>query len=1056
MISTGAFLNEMDASNKQPTVAEKFAAVWEKKNAKAARAGGVSLMALSLAACGSSSDDPAPDQPEVITGDRVLTNGTDAGGIFDASTSTTAVNFVAGAVYTPGGNDRINSLQDEDVIVGGAGDDTINISVTTANDNGNVTITPTITDVENINIAFNSSNDASEIDMQDVNLVGDIDVSRISSATVTLDNIQRDIDTLSLANTHEDNTTINVQFDDNVLEATNNQLVLTVDDVEAATIDIAGEDGTGFETITMDVKSGGITAADLVIDDTQTLTVLGTGDVTVSDLGNSAQALATIDASSHSGGDVSFNLGAANVVEAVVTATSGTSINFHYDGSQGNDTILLDNASLALGQTAGDDAVTALAGRYDFIDGGAGTNNIDFTVAASADLVHNDNHVDNVQSVRIDVTTAAQTATLDVQQFDGLTAEDDIDLQTIVVRNDGATGVANFDIVDSRGSETIQVQHASVNADSTTTANTDVEIDLLSAAGTLALGTGESQTVEIISGTNTAESFNFTLDVDGKSAAGVANGGGVETLQIIDSDNEDNTVIVSSIAEHTTLIDLDGGRADDAFVLSGTAVAVTVDATGQSSDTTVTVGTADQTVLMGSGDDTTIVAGANNLNDSDVSFHGGTGDDILMAGYEDQTAADIDDLDVSNYETFAVVSSTNGGTIIEFDNTEEEAVTTLRLLGSVHDDTATLGVTAGNVAVTDLITIEADTISTVQYRGDTGAGTDVFNAATLDGMNSTNTSMAISIDSLGTGGGATAGVLTASETETATITHADVTAFTMSSLTMTSLTSLTVTNGSTVTDNGNLTLTAVSTGAMTTMDASGMDGNFVAGAFVNVANDATFDGGAGDDTISIAGSLGTGVTINGGAGADTITGNSVANTINAGAGADQITGGGGQDVINLGTDTDADDVFLTTTASYDIISGFDTAEDDVNVGGTIVAALAGTTAATSGGVAAGALTDNTAYVISDGATALTGAGAQAIADYMDMTDVAAYLAEGYTSTAADDEAVFAINDLVGGRTFLYHFLEASGGASTISAGELSVIAIITEESGAALVAGDVI
>ena len=53
MISTGAFQTEMDASNKQQTLAEKFAAVWEKKNAKAARAGGVSLMALSLVACGS-------------------------------------------------------------------------------------------------------------------------------------------------------------------------------------------------------------------------------------------------------------------------------------------------------------------------------------------------------------------------------------------------------------------------------------------------------------------------------------------------------------------------------------------------------------------------------------------------------------------------------------------------------------------------------------------------------------------------------------------------------------------------------------------------------------------------------------------------------------------------------------------------------------------------------------------------------------------------------------------------------------------------------------------
>ena len=56
MISTGAFQTEMDASNKQMTLAEKFVAAWEKKNAKAARAGGVSLMALSLAACGSSDD----------------------------------------------------------------------------------------------------------------------------------------------------------------------------------------------------------------------------------------------------------------------------------------------------------------------------------------------------------------------------------------------------------------------------------------------------------------------------------------------------------------------------------------------------------------------------------------------------------------------------------------------------------------------------------------------------------------------------------------------------------------------------------------------------------------------------------------------------------------------------------------------------------------------------------------------------------------------------------------------------------------------------------------
>jgi Ca2+-binding RTX toxin-like protein len=56
MISTGAFQSEMDSSKKQEALVTKLVSAWEKKNAKIARAGGMSLMALSLAACGSSDD----------------------------------------------------------------------------------------------------------------------------------------------------------------------------------------------------------------------------------------------------------------------------------------------------------------------------------------------------------------------------------------------------------------------------------------------------------------------------------------------------------------------------------------------------------------------------------------------------------------------------------------------------------------------------------------------------------------------------------------------------------------------------------------------------------------------------------------------------------------------------------------------------------------------------------------------------------------------------------------------------------------------------------------
>ena len=66
MISTGAFLNGMDASQSR----RRFSRNWSglgKENAKAARAGGVSLMALSLAACGSGDDTTTTTETTTTT-----------------------------------------------------------------------------------------------------------------------------------------------------------------------------------------------------------------------------------------------------------------------------------------------------------------------------------------------------------------------------------------------------------------------------------------------------------------------------------------------------------------------------------------------------------------------------------------------------------------------------------------------------------------------------------------------------------------------------------------------------------------------------------------------------------------------------------------------------------------------------------------------------------------------------------------------------------------------------------------------------------------------------
>jgi hypothetical protein len=182
------------------------------------------------------------------------------------------------------------------------------------------------------------------------------------------------------------------------------------------------------------------------------------------------------------------------------------------------------------------------------------------------------------------------------------------------------------------------------------------------------------------------------------------------------------------------------------------------------------------------------------------------------------------------------------------------------------------------------------------------------------------------------------------------------------------------------------------------------------------------------------------ITFNGKGGADSITGGSGADVLTGGEGADTITGAGGNDTIILTETTSAVDKVVFSAAANngkDTIQGFTSGKDtlDVNLLATTQA-----NAVTSGTVTAGAITTEHAYVISSGATSLVSGGSKTITDYANLTQVAAYVDEGYNSTTTNtNKALFIISD--GTNEHMYSFIEANADAA-MTAAEFTYVGIV--------------
>jgi len=608
MISTGAFLNEMDASNKQPTVAEKFAAVWEKKNAKAARAGGVSLMALSLAACGSSSDDSTPVVDNDDTSDGVtvtpiasaFTNGSDSG-VGTAGDDEVS----AGLVYTPGGNDRINSLQDEDVVDLGDGADTLNATLGNSNDNGATTVTPKIDNVETVNVAFtgSGSNAVDQLDLQDTTDIATFNITRVSDGVgnLIIDNAKASMTTLGIANSEQPDHTLDFAYDDEELSGGSDVASVNLDNVDVAglIIDERGTADQGFETINMKTVDAASEIDLFTAEDLVTLNISGDADLTIAGtaVSNESATVANPEATLYTAGmaqvsgslttvdanglDASLTLAIGGEINAGLQDTSGVPVQMTVTGGGKDDHIILTD-----GATVGGAATNT-----DTIDAGEGTDTLTVVGSAAINATTAGGNLAGFENLEIrtghddddgaagagTITAVADTVTIDLDAFDTALASTG---NFITIRNEGTAqdnGAGGFLSTAEDATVTLTdlsaQQAGALKVLHGTTGNNGFDDLVVNADVKVASGTDDTVAVTIAEGINTDVRFNFTLNAN--PAVATEN---VENITIADTDTESNTVILSDFQTHTGTIIVSGGEAGDFINLD--ADATTVDESG--------------------------------------------------------------------------------------------------------------------------------------------------------------------------------------------------------------------------------------------------------------------------------------------------------------------------------------------------------------------------------------------------------------------------------------------------------------------------------------------
>jgi hypothetical protein len=1068
----------MDASNKQPTLAKKFAALWEKKNAKTARAGGASLMALSLAACGSD------DATTTATTTTTTTTTTPVVTVVDAAKT---VVLGSGLDNSSGGSgdDIFKStnatLQASDIVKGGAGSDTLEYVDTSAT--GTAMPTVALTEVETVSVRNLSGTAAtagtSEVATVTTGALQNGQFMTVAGQTVTA---TADGTAAQVASVLNGGTVAGLTLTGTLNAGYTKAAGVNTDEVTYTATTVGNKanlEVTGNAQV--DVKQVNIIAFTGAIDNIDTLAIT----MTINGSAVTAETVAKNASSTVQGTAIANAIngfaGANVATYGVINSTTGT-VQVVSDSLLSISNLKsVSSADAAVGNTTAFSSTNVLAPSTQTLQVTGVKNSKTATFLMNGETVSVAASDANATATEVAVllkdaintkfgstiaTSSTDTVTIDSGDlglaFGGFSSGSSSGINGVTLANTVVSGgkIATDATAISTANGTAAVAAASnaqtvdgslwtgvdtvknyASSDSVTFSN--LQANMKAVVESVTAGAAATTDVQFAAAVVKGTTTSATLELNSNTSAGAitigdASGNGVETLNIVATGKNTVASITSNSASAVTL---SADAATDVTISSGVASKGTLTVTGTGKVTLNTLDTAFDTV-DGSGNSGGIVVTDVGANETVYTLS--TGADKFTTAADGFATTDKFAVNAGDgVDTLVVTAAADMDTAAEAGRyTNFEALT----VSDSQDMSLVSGITAINVgAMTNksLTKVSADQAKSITVTGDQGT------ALTVALNNATGTADVVNVDlKSATATSNVDAILKIAGVETLNVTGTTGTAATDSdvSFAASGATTLKAVNLSGTAD---MTISGANTAVAMAMTSTSSGAITATGAFIK---GSTITTGAGKDEVTL--STNNGSSYSTGGGIDKIT-SAVAQLVATGTDDHSIDGGTGVDqlIISDAAATLTDNHFTNVTGVETLVTS--TGSTSITTGAAFNTAFASGVTVTSGILAdtstyvfAGGLHANATTLTIDGTslvmngagedlTVTTGAGADSVTFTGDATTTG-NVATGdggslsITTQGGADTISFAYGTLVDQGTSQFATINAGTGADTIT------------------------